>query len=264
MSFQITKSLSLLAQPSFLLFLCLLLGTLLVWRRWRRSGLTLLGLASGFQLLLILLPIDSWLLAPLENRFPQPNPPPAHVDGIIVLGGAVRSEMTEVHGTPSLNGAAERMTAFVGLARRYPGARLAFTGGSGRLVAGHVTESEVARRLFEELGLTQPVIYDEESRTTYENAVFLRQKVRPAPGETWLLVTSAWHMPRSVGAFRRAGWEVLPWPVDYRSGASYGETLENSLPDKLGNLDGAVHEWLGLLGYRLMGRSATLFPGPGE
>ena len=108
------------------------------------------------------------------------------------------------------------------------------------------------------------LVLEDKSRNTEENAVFTKRLVDPKPGERWLLVTSAWHMPRSVGAFRRAGWEVLPWPVDYRSGASYGETLENSLPDKLGNLDGAVHEWLGMLGYRLMGRSATLFPGPGE
>ena len=123
-----------------------------------------------------------------------------------MLGGAVDQNLTEARGIPALNGAAERMTEFVVLARRYPEAKLVFTGGQGSLVHGGTTEADVARRLFDALGVPEArVTYEDEARNTWENALLTRRLVEPKPGETWLLVTSASHMPRSVGAFRQAG-----------------------------------------------------------
>lgn len=102
---------------------------------------------------------------------------------------------------------------------------------------------------------------ERRSRNTYENAVFTKALVAPKPGERWLLVTSAYHMPRSVGLFRRAGFLVEPYPVDWRIGERVF-AFENVSADGLFRTDIAVREWLGLLAYRLSGRTGELLPGP--
>ena len=119
-----------------------------------------------------MLPLHVWVQMPLEDRFPRPDPPPARVDGIVVLGGAVEQDLTEARGIPALNGAAERMTEPVALMRRYPEARLVFTGGQGALLHGGLTEADVARQLWTGMGVPpERVVFETASRNTHENAV---------------------------------------------------------------------------------------------
>lgn len=261
MGFVVGKVLWIVLRPSAALLLLGCIGLIAVWLGRRRLGLPLLAAMLGCLLLVLVLPIGQWLLRPLEDRFPPPPRPPVRVDGIVVLGGAVDTELTEAHGIPALNDTAERMTTFVALARRYPEARLAFSGGSGLLLHGHLSEADVARQLFNQLGLDRPVVYEGASRNTYENAVALRARLSPNPSETWVLITSASHMPRAAGTFRRLGWPVLPWPVAYKTGHTVATGYQQGLPAKLGELDWATHEWAGLLAYRLLGRTDALFPG---
>ena len=264
MPFVIAKAAEAVAHPSVLLLLCASAGLALLLRRRSRAGLALLAFPIAFALLLILLPLDSWLLEPLEDRFPPLRVLPPHVTGIVCLGGAVDPELTEARGLPSLNDAAERMTAFVTLALARPEARLAFTGGSGRVFRGRLSEADVARQLFDGLGLAgRAVTYENRSRTTSENAVDLAALLHPRPGETWILVTSAAHMPRAMGAFRAAGWPVLADPVGYKTAHSLVVELAPTLPQRLDRIDAAAHEWVGLLIYRLSGRTERLLPGPG-
>lgn len=257
--FLFSKIFGFLLQPDTLLLLLVLAGLLLAGTRRSWIGWRLAATGALLMLAISLLPMDSWCLAPLEDRFPQPGALPAQVDGIIVLGGAVNPEQTERHGIPSLNENAERMTSFVKLARRYPGARLVFTGGSGSIHADRPKEAETAKMLFDDLGLdTTKIIFERELRNTYENAVFSKRLVDPRPGETWVLVTSAAHMPRSVGVFRRAGWPVIPWPVGYKTDPEYTIGFVGHLED----LDHAAYEWLGLAAYRILGRTDAFFPAP--
>ncbi|WP_284946858.1 YdcF family protein [Acidisoma cladoniae] len=250
-------------RPSTLLLILALIGLVLVFRHRRRSGLTCLTLALGAFAVIAVLPIGDLMMAPLEDRFPQVTTPPAHVDGIIVLGGAVDTELSAARNEASLNADAGRMTQFLVLARRYPAAKLAFTGGNGRLVHGQTSEAEVAARFFTELGLDPSrITYEGRSRTTYENAVFLKAMLNPTPDQRWLLVTSAWHMPRSVGLFRRAGWSVIPYPVGYKTAPELTTAIEGSLPERLALVDLAAHEWVGLTAYWLLGRTDALFPSP--
>lgn len=251
MAFVIPKLAGLLLRPSVLLLLCALLGLLL-----RRPALVWVGVLG--LLAIVLLPLDQLAARPLENRDPRP-PPPAQVDGVLVLGGALEQDIYADRGIPSLNGAAERMTELVALARRYPQARLVFTGGSGHLLPDDATEADDARALFTALGVPPGrMTYESASRTTWDNAVFTRRLLRPQPGETWLLVTSAMHLPRALGAFRAAGWDVLPWPVAYKTKRG-GLRWEETPGQRVGLLDAALHEWVGLLAYRLQGhwRPAT-------
>lgn len=205
-------------RPNTLALVLALLGLMLVWRG-RRFGRWPLALGLGWYTAVFVLPLAAFLTLPLEERFPRPAAPAGDVAGIIVLGGAVEQLLTVEHGIPALNGAAERMTEAVALALRHPEARLVFTGGSAAVVAGGPTESDTARRLFADLGLpAERLVFEEASRNTHENAVFTHRLLQPRAGETWIMVTSASHMPRSVGVFRAAGWRVLPWPVNYTTG----------------------------------------------
>ncbi len=200
---------------------------------------------------------------PLENRFPRAEPLDGPIDGIIMLGGAVNPPITADRGDPSVNDAAERVLAFADLVRRHPGARAVFTGGSGRLLAQDLKEDGSIRAALLQAGIPEGrVIYETDSRNTWENAVFSRDLVSPRPGERWLLVTSAMHMPRSVGIFRKIGWEVVPYPVDYRTRHDARPYARFELDRNLPTLDDAVREWIGLLSYRLMGRTDDLFPAP--
>ena len=263
MTFVLSKLLWALLRPSTLLLLVGLLGLVLALLGRRQTAHALLALSLGGYLAILLLPLDQWALLPLEERFARPDPPPAHVDGIVVLGGVIDSALSRDRKTPSLTATAERITDTVALAARYPEAKLVFTGGNGALVSNEPSEADYAREMLAALGVDPgPLILEGRSRNTVENAVFSRDIVHPAAGETWLLVTSASHMPRSVGIFRRAGWPVVAWPVGYKSGHSFDVQYTEQFGDKIGQLDWAAHEWVGLLAYWLLGRTSAPFPAP--
>jgi uncharacterized SAM-binding protein YcdF (DUF218 family) len=248
-------------RPNTLALLLAVLGALLLWRG-RRVGRWPALLGLGWFVAVFALPVAALLTLPLEERFPRPAPP-AQVTGIIVLGGAVEQQLTEAHGIPALNGAAERMTEAVALARRHPEARLVFTGGSSAVIAGGPSEADTARILFADLGLPpERLTFESESRNTWENATLTHRLVQPKPGETWLLVTSASHMPRAMGCFRAAGWSVTPWPVNYTTGRDPALWWNWPFPTRLNQAEWALREWVGLVAYRLMGRTDALFPAP--
>ena len=262
MFFVISKILVPLETPSDLLLLLLVLGLVLSGTaRFRRAGARMIAAGILALVLVVLLPLSDWMAVPLENRFPRPRLLPDHVDGIVLLGGAIDPVLTARHGIPSLNSAAERMTEFVRLAKLYPDAKLAFSGGNGRLQmrAPKLTEADAAGMFFAQQGLDPTgVIFERRSRNTYENVIFTKALIRPKPGQTWLLVSTARDMPRSVGIFRKAGWPVVPVPVAYKTGMPPAFVLGDSLM----SLDDVTHEWLGLLVYRITGKTDALFPAP--
>ncbi len=263
MFFVLSKIVWIVLRP--LTLLLLLLGAGLFLRRlgWRRAGGALLALSLGGLVLLDFTTLGDMALAPLENRFPTVAALPPDVTGLIVLGGAVEAgPKVAERGQVALNDGAERMTEAVALARRHPDARIAFTGFSGALMPDGPSEAEVARRFFESLGVDPArVTYEDRSRNTAENARFLKDIIAPKDGETWALITSAAHLPRAVGCFRQVDWAVLPYPVDFTLRPSVPFTLRPS-GGGLGTAGRALHEWLGLLVYRLTGRTPTLFPAP--
>lgn len=250
--FVFSKLLSAITQPMF--WLALWWGAALLMPM-RRRGLALIMLWSGLAILGLLgfRAIPDALLRPLENRYPVPAAESIerHV-GVIVLGGAVgHPDSFEARGQVPLGEAAERMTVPVGLLRRHPVLELVFSGGEGRLLKTGVTESELARAFYREQGVDmRRVRLENGSRNTRENARQVAGLLGQQCGEPWLLVTSAWHMPRSMAEFEAAGCNVTPYPVDFRTGESTPLT-EYSLAHSLLLWQTALHEWLGLLVYGL-------------
>jgi uncharacterized SAM-binding protein YcdF (DUF218 family) len=237
-----------------------ILGLILLGTRFKKSGIWMISGGAVFIVLLSFMPVLSMLGLPLEERFSRPDPLPARPDGIIVLAGSEERYLSHIRKTPSLNEAGERLVEFVSLARRFPEAKLLFTGGSGSLAGQHYKSSHAAAKVFEQLGLDlSRVQFESESRTTAESAFLSYQQISPKKGEKWILITSALHVPRSVGVFRKAGWEVIPYPVDYRT------TGKNYLVFNLyliTSSSAAIHEWLGILAYWLKGKTSEFFPGP--
>jgi uncharacterized SAM-binding protein YcdF (DUF218 family) len=227
-----------------------------------RLGRFLVACATAFLFIVLIAPIDEWLSRPLENRFPRP-PWPAHIDGILVLGGGLHPQMLRLRGVPALERSEGRVVEGVVASRHYPDAKLVFSGGSG-LLTSEGAEADVAGAIFQGLGVDMHhVVLEKQSRDTWENFLDSRALVKPKPGEHWLLVTSALHMPRAMGVAARLGWPMIPWPAYYTT-YPHAQGLGFSWPVRFTttarNLEEAVHEWAGLIAYRLAGRTCAWFP----
>jgi uncharacterized SAM-binding protein YcdF (DUF218 family) len=261
MGFVLSKLFWAVAAPGNLLLLMLALGALRLAERRRRPGFRLVAVATVALLAIAVLPVGQWLAMPLESRFPVPQLP-TRVDGIIVLGGAVEPAISRAHGQVALNDAGERLVEALRLARRYPEAQVLVSGGDAALLPrDEPSEAAVMRDLLVEQGVDQArILLEQRSRNTAENALYSRELVQPRPDQVWLLVTTASHMPRAVGCFRHIGWQVVPYPVDYRSEASPRPGFV--LSEHLALVDLMAKEWVGLLAYRMLGHTDAVLPAP--
>jgi uncharacterized SAM-binding protein YcdF (DUF218 family) len=226
-----------------------------------RAGRALCLLAVLGFLAIAVLPVGEWALTPLENR--TSFNPPDSVAGIVVIGGDEQTTITAARGMPTALDSMRRYVTFADLARRYPDAQLVFAGGP---VYPHpnakLLDSDVAHDILADIGVpTDRMIFEKESRNTYENATLAAALVHPDPSQKWLLVTSAWHMPRALGCFRQAGWNIDPAPTGYFTPGRYYLHFPFRFDDQLHMLTLATHEYIGLVAYRLMGRSNALWPG---
>ncbi len=264
----LSKVLTFLLQPSSALWLALVLG--LVLREWvprlRRAGLAISILSLAAFFLAGISPLANALILPLEERFPARTAASIKgpVAGIILLGGAEDGWVSVGRGALAVNEAAERITETARLALAFPQAKIVVTGGVASLINKDAVGTHEIANFFEDLGVARDrLIAEIKSRNTHENATLTLPLIDLKPGDTWLLVTSAFHMPRSVGVFRKAGLDVVAYPVDFRVRGS--EDLTRwfpTLPSGLSRFDTAAKEWAGLVAYYLTGRTSALFPAP--
>jgi uncharacterized SAM-binding protein YcdF (DUF218 family) len=260
----ISKALWFSLQPSSFLLLLLLVGAALLFTRYWKAGRWLVATSAILFLVGGLSPLSTWMTLPLEQRFERTNLSGPDIDGIIVLGGAEDARVAAGRHVHAVNETAERITEAAALALRYPRAKLVFTSGAIRYRGERITGADAADQIFRDLGIgADRLVPESASHNTWENAVYTKALVQPQPGQRWLLVTSAHHMPRAMGVFRKVGFPVEPWPVDYRTASSRDRYLMFEAPSEgLRRLELAFHEWFGLITYRLMGRSDELFPRP--
>ena len=250
--------------PSNFIALVCSIGAVLALARWRRAGSRILALGIGLLLIAGYSPLGNTLLLVLTERFPAWQQDGRAPDGIVVLGGSIDSDISAARNALETDASSERIFAMLDLARRYPNARIVFSGGSGNLMGDRIAEAPIAGELLKQFGVApERIVLERGSRTTAENATMTRDLVAPKPGERWLLVTSAFHMPRSIGVFRAIGFEVEAYPVDWRTRGWVDLRWPfQTLSAGLVRTDVAVHEWVGLIAYRLSGRIAELLPAP--
>ena len=263
MFFLLSKSLSFLLSPSNILIGLGLVGAVLLLTR--RKGVGLWMVVVSFILLAIAgwWPTGNLLTHALESRFPLWDASRGPPDGVIVLGGGINSRLSREFDEPVLGGDGGRTSAMTKLARAYPGARIVYTGGDAGLLGNEAPETDFVMQLVDSLGVPRErVLLESRSRNTAENAAFTKELVKPGPGERWLLVTSAQHMPRAIGCFRKIGFPVEAYPAAWRTGPHAGLGSPSAFGDALARFDSAVYEWIGLVVYWATGKTSELFPSP--
>ena len=261
MFFILSKTLSLLFEPLVIPYIVLALAMLASWRRRRRIAFWLFVAGLTLPVSYCFLPLSTLPLQFLENRIPRGDISNPHIDGIIVLGGFTGNSMVaESRQTYGLSSSAERFTAALALAHDRPALPIVFSGFSGKLIPDGWSEADQIRDLVAQLGgLGRTVLYEEQSRNTYENAVNSREVLAASTGSRWILVTSASHMPRAIGSFTAAGWTgLIPYPVDYQTMSTGTDGLWSV--GGISRMRNALHEYAGLLVYYLTGRSHKLLP----
>lgn len=257
MLYLLAKLAKTLIAPANLLSLLLLIGgfaSVSPHERWRTIGRRLCFLLGILLFFIGMLPVGAWMLAPLENRFPPERPD--RVDGIVLVGGDENPYMTENRKQASVRASARRYITFAGLAREYPKARLVYIGGDPSLTTPtKLTNADVARPLLKAVGVPlERVTFEDKSQNTYENARLGAALVKPKADENWLLITSAYHMPRAMQTFRKAGWHVYSAPTDYVTPKNVSFVVGFDVERNLGEMTTALYEYAGLLAYRVLGR----------
>ena len=265
MFFVLSKTLGLFMTPSNLMAALGLIGIALLFTRFRRLASWLIVTSLVLIVFAGYSSLGNILMLPLEQRFPPWDASRGAPDGIVVRGGAIDPGISLARGVVALNGAAERITVTAELAHRYPNARIVLSGGTSSLNQNTPREAPFAVKELVALGVAHDrITIDEQSRNTIENAVFSHLLASPKPDERWILVTSAAHMPRAIAVFRAAGFLIEAYPVDYQTRGRKDVIgfFNTSLAGGLEMTDQAIHEWAGLVIYRLAGRTSKLFPAP--
>ena len=263
MFYPVSKTIALILDPGNVLLMSALAGLLLYFFGFRRSGRILLATCLLSLWLIGITPIGAIGLRLLESRFP-PWTEEGPVDGIVVLGGAIDPARYFWRPGSGMNMAIGRVTETIRLANTYKSARIIFAGGNLTRDDDARSEAAAARQLMLAAGIDPARISLElDSRNTCENAYFLKQMAQPKPGERWLVISSAFHMPRTIGCFRAVGFPVIAYPVDFRiAGGARTFRLWPDLTGGLERLGLAMHEFSGLIAYRIAGRIADWFPAP--
>ena len=257
MFFIASKLIGMLLRPDTWIILAVAAVVLALLRGRHRRALSM-AIATLLALLaLAILPLGTLLLHPIERSYAA-APPLSRVDGIIVLGGGEDTRASAYWGQMQLNEGGDRFAAGLALAKRHPDAKLLFAGGSGALRdlgAEALSEASVAERFFLDQGISSDrLLLEARSRNTAENARRSLALATPGLGETWVLVTSAFHMPRAMRSFEAAGWpKLIAWPVDYRT-SRFKDDIGWDLTGHLQVLNTGIREWVGQLAYRWTGR----------
>ena len=263
MSFVLSKILWVFLAPANVLLVLLGVGLSLGMSpraRYEKIGRFLCFFVLFCLAAIAILPIGQWALTPIENRFAFN--PPEHVDGIIMLGGDEQTEISDVRNQPTALDSMRRYVRFKNLSQRYPEAKLVFSGGSGLLYPyKNKRDAEVAHDILASIGAPMDrIFFENTSNNTYQNARFSANHLGSRISENWLLVTSAFHMPRAMACFRKVGWNVYAAPTGYFTPGTYPLYFPFSFEEQMHLLTIAIHEYVGLVAYRLMGRTTALWP----
>ena len=260
--FLFSKLVWVFGQPLSLAFFLTVLGFLALAFRLRKSALVLSGLGAAVLFVTLYTTAGNYLLQGLENRFPKPAQDPDSLQCMIVLGGAFENEVNTARHGIEFNAAADRFIETLRLAQKFPQSRILISGGDGSISGHYEGDAAASARFFPLFGVARERLVEETtSRTTFENATNTKDLLATNGLSNCLLITSGYHMPRSVGIFRKLGIDVVPWPTDFRTDGEVHLGLDFTQPSlNAQNTATAVREWFGLVGYYLAGRTSELYP----
>lgn len=254
-----SKTVWLLIRPETLLVALFALALLFLRLGRAIAASRSLAVALSITVVVGVFPVGNFVLNPLERAY-SAQPVVTRPAGILVLGGAEDQAPDYAGSVAMVNHAGDRLIAAMQLARQYPEAVVLYTGGKVALTQVAEGAFDLGPDILRQLGLSEDrLIVEGRSRTTAENATLSRAMAPNAEGP-WILVTSAFHMPRALGTFCAAGWRnLVPYPTDYRGG-KIREQIGWNLAENLTDLNIGVKEWVGLLAYRVTGRTEAFFP----
>lgn len=259
--FILSKFLWFIIRPENILILLLALTAFLFVINKNRLAKKLFVFNSSIIFLFAFFPVGSWLMYPLETHFSVNPKLPNKVDGIILLGGSFVTSNSQAWGKVQTNQFADRIHVFLKLLNQYPNAKAVFTGGNASVTNKNPGEAFYAKKLFDDIGIKEgKILFENKARNTYENAFLTKQLIQPQKDENWIVVSSAFHLPRSVGVFCKQNWSIIPYPADFHSNPDELLTPSLNFSGNLNSLNDAIHEWLGLIAYHWTGKSTAILP----
>ena len=260
MSFYLSKILWLILNPFNIFILINFLIIILYVLSFRRLSITIFVINFLFLIIISILPIGNYLIYQIEKEYHSNNEIPESIDGILILGGATNVLMFREYGQISLNGSAERLVESVDIIRKHQNAKVVFSGGSAVLNRPDLGHSDVAKFFYKKMGLnTNRIIFENNSRNTFENILFSKEIIIPKKNEKWLLITSASHMKRAQLVAEKNNWNLIPYAVDFKNFKNFKFTVNLNLLLNINSFQQGLHEWLGLVSYYLMGRTSKIF-----
>jgi len=263
MFFILSKTAAFILLPSNSLIAFGFIGLVLMFTRFKRGGRRIALACFVVLAVLGFSPPGALLSHELESRFPPWDASRGAPDGIVVLGGGISAAISRDYGDTMINKDGGRVIALIKLARAYPNARIVYSSGDASLRGNGPIEADYLYPLLDSVGIARDrVVLEPRSRNTFENAAFTKDLMKPKPGERWLLVTSAQHMPRAIGCFRQVGFPVEAYPVAWHTRKRLRFYPSDTLSTGLARLDDATHEWIGLIAYWLSGKTSEFLPGP--
>lgn len=260
--FLFSKLVWIVGQPLSLAFILVVLAIIAIIVRWRVLGMFASAASALVLFLTLYTTVGPYLLQGLEERFPRPAGDPPDLQCMIVLGGAFETEVTTTRGGIEMSAGGDRFVEALRLARKFPEARILVSGGDGSITGGYEGDGDIAKRFFPIFGIGRERLVEEaQSRTTFENAVNTKELLKSNGLSNCLLITSGYHMPRSIGIFRKLDIPVTPRPTDYRTTGKVRLGLDFTQPSlNAQHMATAIREWMGLVGYYVAGRTSELYP----
>jgi len=260
MSFYLSKILWLILSPFNIFIFITLLSIFLYFIKLRRLSLIIFLINFVFIALISFFPIGSYLIYNIEKEYHSNIKPPEKIDGILILGGATIPQLYNEYNQISLNGSSERLVESVFIIKKFDKAKVIFSGGSGIINRPDLGHSQVAKSFYEKIGIEiEKIIFEEESRNTYENIIYSKKIANPKINENWLLITSASHMKRALLIADKSNWKLIPYAVDFKNIKNFKLIPNLKLLKNLNSFHQGSHEWLGLVSYYLMGRTDKVF-----
>ena len=213
-----------------------------------------------FFIISAVMPTGNFMVFQLEKNFHLQPIIPNQVDGILILAGATNPILSKEYNKINLNGSVERLTEAILLIRKYPRAKIIFSGGSGSIKNQKFTHAKVAKDFFEQFQIdTRKIIFESKSRNTYENILYSKEIANPTYNENWLLITSASHMTRSMNIAKKLDWKFIPYSVDFSMQKKFSWKPSINFLGNIGSFQGASHEWTGLIAYYFLGRTSQIY-----